>query len=216
MRSITLTPRPLYPQITLTPRPLYPHETPEAGDLFFQRGSSFIAAAIRFSTGSDINHTGVILGHDGAGLYTVAEANAPGFEIAPKQNFTGYVVRVSDEPIVRASVAFAASMLAREGRRYDYLAIARFAGIVMRRSRPRSLAGKVLLGVPALAVRGFGAALLWVLPAESPRRVICSGAVRMLLRRVAGEGDWSNALPVRDDETSPADLLAALLGRRRW
>jgi hypothetical protein len=200
----------------LRPRPLAPDEHPSAGDLFFQRGRQLIAVAIRLATGSDINHVGVIMTNHGDGTYTVAEANAPGFELAHKDGFDGYVVRVSDSASERQRLSVNAFCLAKAGLRYDYLAIARFAAIVMRRSRPRTILGRLLLGLPAIVVRALGRVLLWVLPCESADRVICSGATRRLLRETFGEGDWASALPAHDDETSPADLLAALFGRRRW
>jgi hypothetical protein len=201
---------------SLRPRPLAPGEQPEPGDIFFQRGSQAIGVLIRLATGSDINHTGVITVNHGDGTYEVAEANAPGFELAPKDGFTGYVVRVSDDPQARRALEQNARKLVEAGLRYDFLAIARFGAIVLRRSRPRTLIGKLLLGVPAAFGRLIGQVLLWVLPHDSTNRVICSGAVRRLVRETFGEEEWASALPAHDDETSPADLLAALFGRRRW
>lgn len=202
---------------TFTPRPLRPGERPAPGDVFFQRGSQLPSILIRFGTGSDINHAGIILGvAQDAGVWSVAEANAPGFEVAWKEHADAYVVRVSDVDADRARLAAAALDLTDAGLRYDYLAVVRFALIVLARCRPSTLIGKVLLGVPLLVLRTVARLALVVLPAERPDRVICSGAVRRLLRDTFGEGTWALGLPVRDDETSPAALLRAIYGRRRW
>jgi hypothetical protein len=201
---------------TFAPRPLRAGETPEPGDLFFQRGHQAISVLIRLATGSDVNHTGVILANLGANKYEVAEANAPGFEVAPKDGFTGYVVRISDDVVDRLALAHAAQQFTLAEQKYDYLAILRFLFIVLGRWRPSSLSGKLLLGVPTFVVRAAARLVLLVMPNERPNRVICSGSVRFLLRDTFGAGDWSAELPDRDDETSPADLLSSLLGRRRW
>jgi hypothetical protein len=75
-----------------------------------------------------------------------------------------------------------------------------------------SVGGEVQLVAQNDASRG----VLRILPHEPENRVICSGAVRRLLRTVFGETDWAVGLPLRDDETSPAALLRGLYGRRRW
>jgi len=190
---------------------------PSAGDVFFQRGFQLPSILIRVFTGSDINHCGVIIGAtDDPGVWLVAEANSPGFVVAVKEHADAYVIRLSDDAEDRRAFAEAAISLASENFRYDFFAVVRLALIIFSRLRPGTLLGKVLLGVPLLALRLVSRGVLRILPHEPENRVICSGAVRRLLRTVFGETDWAVGLPRRDDETSPAALLRGLYGRRRW
>jgi hypothetical protein len=201
----------------ISPRPLRAGETPAAGDLFFERSYHFAGLVIRFFTGSDINHCGVIVGVDGTGAWAVAEANPRGgFAITRKENADAYVVRVSDDGADRVQLALRSIALATGKHRYDYLAIVRFALIVLGNVRPGTLVGKVVLGLPCLLLRLFARFLLRVLPSDPADRVICSGVTRRLLRDVFDEDGWASSLPVRDDETSPAALFRSLYGRRRW
>jgi hypothetical protein len=202
---------------TFAPRPLRADENPGSGDIFFQRGYQLPSVLIRLGTGSDINHTGVIVAPtDTPGHWVVAEANRPGFVVARKENADAYVVRLSDDPIVRSQVASRAYALVSEELGYDFIAIARFSLNIISQLRPGTTIGKVLLTVPAAALRLVARLALRFLPKEPENRVICSGAVRRILREVFGEEGWADELPARDDETSPAVLLRAVYGRRRW
>jgi hypothetical protein len=200
-----------------TPRPLRPDERPQPGDIFFERGYQLPSILIRFGTGSDINHSGVIVAEtETPGVWIVAEANRPGFVVARKENPDAYVVRVSEDPLVRTQVVFAAFRLVEQKLGYDFVAIARFSARILSEVRPGTLIGKVVLSLPAFATRLVARFVLWLLPHEPDNRVICSGAVRRILREVFGSGGWEGNLPDRDDETSPASLLRAVYGRRRW
>jgi hypothetical protein len=202
---------------TIAPRPLRDDESPEPGDVFFERGYRMLSILIRVFTGSDINHTGVVVATtDEPGVWVVAEANSPGFEMTTKANPDAYLVRISDSAEDRRALVDAATMMAAARYRYDFLAILRLALIILARLRPGTLVGKVLLGLPTLLLRAVSRGVLRVLPHEPAHRVICSGAVRRLLRETFGEGDWASSLPARDDETSPAALMRGLYGRRRW
>ncbi len=182
------------------------------GDLAFERGTGWQSGLIRLGTGDAVNHAAVILLALPDGHWLVAEANADGFVVCRKPAPVAYVVRPGG-PEVRAAIAAEALALTRAGLGYDWAAIARFATAILGRVQPRTRVGRVL----AAPLTWTADAVAWVthrLVRDGADRVICSGAVRRVVRAAVGVelGREGQA----DDETSPAELLRACYGMRDW
>lgn len=175
------------------------------GDLFFERGTSLAAAIIRFAQLSSHNHVGIILSRDSLNpnLFTVAEADGEGFRIKKRALPGGYVVRLpGDYGTWPNQVVEEARKLAATNSKYDWLAIVWQAGRFFEKWFLTAWLGTKLKKLVRPNV-------------ETKRRLICSEATLLVLRKV---GYWPDLIGRFDHlvgfEVSPTDLFRALVGHR--
>lgn len=232
----------------LRPRPLWHGEPPAPGDVHFAvglaKGSPLVSRLIAVGTASRTNHVGIIThveppSGDDAGWWRIVESLARGVvedQHRPPPNST--VIRLSDDPSVRAAVVARAEQGANATPHidYDWSAIARivFIGLVGRVPFLTFL----VVGSPLLTafVRPWWLTLLlilagiWLLYWAEPLlfrlasacpwpftnrsdRMICSAYGRVVIEDVFGAA----ALPGLQEEqhsiTSPGDLFQELMHR---
>jgi hypothetical protein len=175
------------------------------GDLFFERGTSLAAAIIRFAQLSSHNHVGVLLTRNqlNSNLWTVAEADGEGFRIKKRTLPGGYVVRMpAPYGDLNLDIVAEARALAMTNSKYDWLAVAWHAGRFFERFFITAWFGSKIKHLVRRNV-------------ESKRRLICSEAALLVLRRA---GHWPDLIGRFDHlvgfEVSPTDLFRALVGHR--
>jgi hypothetical protein len=222
----------------ITARPLRAEEAPAAGDLHFAVGfgrqSAFVSRIIAAGTASRTNHVGVLAAVE-PDKWEIIEALANGVRRNPhRPPPMSTVMRLSDDPSVRADVLAQAEELAAPGIKYDWLTIIRivFVGLLGRipfLSIPLVVAPPLARWTQSVWVAPPIVALLMValylarqplfnvamaVPwPDRPNRMICSEFTRRVLEATFGSNCLPGLAAVKPSMTAPGDLLQALLGR---
>lgn len=178
-----------------SPRVLAPWETPRRGDIFFEKGSSWAARLTQWGTRSHISHVGAIA-RVWDGGWTAIETRGKVVAEMPVTSMTGYVVRLSDDPVeIERFLNVCYSML---GVSYDWAAIGRFA---VRALRERWWS------------RWLGAILdLFVPDRDNELAIICSDHICRAIQAVWG----TDLVPVDPTAVAPIDLFRAIVGFQQW
>ena len=223
----------------LRPRPLYDDDVPEPGDVHFAVGfgrrTALVSKIIAAGTASRTNHVGVIVEADNDHWVIVEALGAGVIRSQHRPPPQSTVLRVSDDPTIRAALAAEASRRQSEHRiRYDWWTIARivligllgrcpFVFIPMLALPPIARYVAPLWVGPVAAVALFVAlykartvlfrvavAIPWPDPHD---RMICSEFTRRCIETVFGPDALPGLKKVTPSMTSPGDLLQELLHR---
>lgn len=196
------------------PRTLALWEDVQPGDLVCESQTAIPSLIIRIGTASDLNHNAVVTARPEPGQpWDVVEAVGAGVVHHNRPAPHGYVVRITDDHVLRHNIARAALDMAAQNARYSWFTIIWQAGRVIARVRLLRPLGRLLQRVTAKA-------------AEQTSGMICSEvaieAIRRGIEATPGPAaDVVNAalLPLHDTpgwQIAPADVFRALLGRGDW
>jgi hypothetical protein len=196
------------------PRTLALWEEIQTGDLICESQTAIPSLVIRIGTASDLNHTAIVTDRPVAGQpWDVVEAVGAGVVHHTRPAPHGYVVRVTDDHVLRHAIARAALDMAAQNARYSWFTIIWQAGRVIERVRLLRPLGRLLQHVTKRLAANSSGMICSEVAIEAIRTAVdanpgpAADVVQAALRPLQDTPGW---------QIAPADVFRALLGRGAW
>ena len=196
------------------PRTLALWETPLPGDLVCESQAALPSLIIRIGTASDLNHNAVVTAAPQPGQpWEVVEAVGAGVVHHTRPAPHGYVVRITDDHVLRQAIARAAMQLAAQRARYSWFTIIWQAGRVIARVRVLRPLGRLMQRATGRLAANAAGMICSEVAVEAIRQALATtpgpaaDVVTAALRPLATTPGW---------QIAPADVFRALLGRGEW